>query len=761
MAGARLVHSLLDTTFANPQSTVYYGDSMMKPESLVQLVGSGNTATVEEEWMRLVEEPDAPPARLAEYDVVLKELCRVDRASQAEELAWAAIETISARHTPQETLTVAAPFLRAVSESDELRRQVLDLYRTIYADREGIEALLAESGVGGRRPVRRALRALEVCLALKVGGFLAGRDDDGTARVEKIDRSDWRFTIIGADGTETLGAVILADRYRPASPTEFGVLQRFAPDQLAERLWKEPAAMVIDICKQHNNRISSGVLEAILVPELIAEKDWKKWWTRARTALKKCPNIKIEGRSPYDLTYVETPIALEDELLEELESRNDPLYQLELIEKYLRACKARGEPPSPPALRRYYDLFAERVRRLAKEDEVQAGLFWVIARRVGEIAGIEGAGDGAVNLLRTSTDLQAVFGGINSDALLDLACTCLVEARPEDWQDQLSALLPTFPLAVCDRASCRLVDAGWGPSEFKQCVERITAAPVEHFEGLLWLWSGPTKAERIAAPPLVTLLSRILRALDECRRSERIPKQAAAKIATRSRAVLAARKYERFERCLDDLEEGMAGALRTQIRRLDSLGRAVRADLLSRLNNKFPPRDSAPALQPWEREDVIYVTAAGFARKQEEIDHHVNVKMKLNAEAIGRAAEHGDLSENSEFKFALEERDLLRARLAQMNTEMAMAQVVTPENVATDHVGVGTKVIFKRKADGELYQLVFVGSWDADAAKGWLNYKTPLAQKVMGMRTGDVIEFDHSGAVGTYEIVGLENALAL
>ena len=48
--------------------------------------------------------------------------------------------------------------------------------------------------------------------------------------------------------------------------------------------------------------------------------------------------------------------------------------------------------------------------------------------------------------------------------------------------------------------------------------------------------------------------------------------------------------------------------------------------------------------------------------------------MRANAKAIGEAAAHGDLSENSEYRFALEERDLLRARLAQLQGQSAVGQ---------------------------------------------------------------------------------------
>ena len=149
-----------------------------------------------------------------------------------------------------------------------------------------------------------------------------------------------------------------------------------------------------------------------------------------------------------------------------------------------------------------------------------------------------------------------------------------------------------------------------------------------------------------------------------------------------------------------------------------------------------------------------------LARKQNEIEHLVNVKMRENAKAIGDAAERGDLSENSEYKFALEERDLLRARLAQMNSEVAAASVLSVEAVPTDHAGIGTEVALRRVPDGESYTICFVGPWEADGAKGRFNYKAPLALKVLGKRVGDRAEFDHSGASGTYEVVALKNGLA-
>src|SRR3972149_2620789 len=184
----------------------------MRPESLVQLIGSGNTTTVETEWMRLLEAPEMSPSTLLNYHPVLSELCRVGKASVAEEWAWTAIEAMSTRVPPTETLGLGSSFLLAVGDSQDLRSQVAELYRAAHNGQEGLEGLLAEAGLTGGRPVRRALRTLDVCLPLKIGDYLAARDHDGVARVEAIDRTTWRIAFSIGETTETLSAVRSEER---------------------------------------------------------------------------------------------------------------------------------------------------------------------------------------------------------------------------------------------------------------------------------------------------------------------------------------------------------------------------------------------------------------------------------------------------------------------------------------------------------------------------------------------------------------------
>jgi transcription elongation factor GreA len=156
---------------------------------------------------------------------------------------------------------------------------------------------------------------------------------------------------------------------------------------------------------------------------------------------------------------------------------------------------------------------------------------------------------------------------------------------------------------------------------------------------------------------------------------------------------------------------------------------------------------------------VIYTTEKGRTKVEEELDHIVKVKIPENARAIGAAADHGDLSENSEYKFALEERDLLQARVATIQNGLARARVIEPHVVPKDHVGVGSRVKI-RSVDGQVErEMTFLGPWDADVENGIYNYNAPMSQRMMGMQAGEVVILNLDGADREYRIETVESAV--
>lgn len=731
----------------------------MNTTELVELIGIGNNQAVATVWSSLLESPDHTLDELGNLDQALKVMVSQHEFTRAEELAWEAIESLSSRFECGDLVPLAGRYLLALGDSKTVRKQVLELYQKAYLDQEGLDALLEEAGLGGGRPVRRAIRTLNVCLALQEGDYLAARDEDGAVLVKRIDRTDWEITLQGSEGEETLGAVHLADGYQPASETSFRVMKIFFHDTLMKKIDKEPASIVSEICLERGGRMDSIDLENILVPDCLSESGWKKWWTRARTALKKNPNIELEGRSPYTITYVDKPQDLEAGVIKEYKKIGGPVEKLAILERYVQECKLRGQTFSLELLENYSGQAQQEAEKLAGTSPNGAALWWAVVRQIANLRGSQDFSEAALAFYREATDLQPIMQTLVDNQMVAPAMEDFLEAQRPDEDDQLLALLPMMPHGVCDVMVKRLLMHDADTARLESMMQSILSSPVQSFEALAWLWDGPTQEDKLPAPGLVAIFSRILRAVDECRRTDSLPKEKIKAVTMRARSVLTLRKHARFKQMLEDLDPSMASAIRTQLRKQDSLGRAAREDLVRLLDRKYPPVSTQKQVPPWELEDTLFVTELGFARKQDEIDHHVNVVMKKNAEAIGRAAERGDLSENSEFKFALEERDLLRARLAQMNSELSMAKVLNVDEVQTDHVNIGTRVAFKRTTDGDPYEITFFGPWESDTEKGWLNYRAPLSQKVLGKKMGEKIIFEHSGAEGEYEIVSITNAL--
>jgi transcription elongation GreA/GreB family factor len=731
----------------------------MNVENLVKLVGSGNVKNVEEAWLGMFEEP-ADASKWLTRTPILKALIDNNREAEAETLATTALEQLAGNLSAEDHLRVGAEFLLAFKNAAELRKAVADLYRQAHGDIEGLEELLKVAGVEAGRPPRRAIRTMDVGVRLQADGYLAHRHDHSAARVISIDRTSWDVEVETGDGPETLSVVELADNYEPALEDDVRVLAQFQPDRLASALRDDPGAIIVAIVRGYGRTIDSDTLKARLCPEFIPEKEWTKWWTRARAAIRQSPNLKLEGRAPYFLTYTANAPSFAQEIEARLLKAHEAQKEFALVEEYIRGCKARKEEPDAALLRRTRERIEERARRtIARTGKVEL-LPWLIAQRIGELAGDEDAGQHVVDALQKTSNPAAAIMAVEDPAFWPAACTALEKAHPDNLREALEQLLPHAPIRVADDLARHLVELGYTSADFRRMADEVVRDPVTLNEGLLWLWSGPSVAEARTEIPLITLLTRMLHAMGEVRRRDGISREHIKRIQQNTRDVLKARDFARFRQMLEQIEPGVAMALRTQINRLDNLGR-LSDDLMRLLRRKFPKLSVEPtAVVPrWLQEDVLYVTDEGYRRKSAEREELIHVKIRQNAIAIGKAAELGDLSENSEYKFALEERDLLQARLAQINKQMDMCRVLTPREVPLDHVGIGSRVTLQHVASGVGKTITILGPWEADPDHGIYNYLTPLAQLLLGKQIGETVNMEFFEPAGEYRITDLAVAI--
>lgn len=731
----------------------------MPYEALLQLARSNKWTDLEREWLEAIEQAEVDPAPLLD---VVDAVVRAGKGELANTMGWAWLSAMKDRRSPAEALEIGRQILVHLTDGDELRAEILSLYRETHTDRPDLEAWIGRSGLAGDKSVRRALRFLDIGLELAEGRYLIHRTDDLAARFVSLDLAADEAKIQTARRTETLELGRLIDEYDPADENDFRVLQQLRPARIGELVQSDPAVLVIGIARAHGNRIDRDALKLILVPRYLEAAAWGDWWSRFRNAVKKSPNLRIEGRSPMFVVYDPVGRSPEDDLWAAFEKAGTPREWLELVETYLRDCRSRKKKADAGCLDRVQKALVDRIGRFRQHQDPQSAFAaaLVIERLAADGVPVSTDPHGtAIAMLREAEEPAAMVGAINDARLWPLAVACVEQAFADRWPEVFAELLLAAPMAQCDALAKKIEDAGRG-ALLPPVADRALAEPGRYTDALMWLWREPGITTPLALPPAVEVLTAILGLVGPARMSSgKIAGQTVNELRAKVRAGLSYRDYDRFRRAIDELDDGMALAVRRMIERAEGLGPAVQEDLSDILRVRFAHLYLRPKVAPWDDASVLFFTDRGLKARQDELDEIVNVKMRENAKAIGEAASHGDLSENSEYKFALEERDLLRARVAKLNAEISMARVLERDDLPTDHVGIGHRVHLRPTNGGEALTLTILGVGDGDLNRHFYSYQTPIARSLLGRKPGDTVRVALEGNEAEYVVDRFEGAI--
>ena len=129
---------------------------------------------------------------------------------------------------------------------------------------------------------------------------------------------------------------------------------------------------------------------------------------------------------------------------------------------------------------------------------------------------------------------------------------------------------------------------------------------------------------------------------------------------------------------------------------------------------------------------------------------------QTNKEAIAIAREHGDLKENSEYKMARQDQDLLLSRKNELEVSLSTAKVTDFSEANTEMVGIGNVVTLKEGSTGTSRKYSILGAWDSDPDNNVLSYKTPLAQSIIGKKINDTVSTSIDGNEEQWTILSIE-----
>ncbi len=151
-------------------------------------------------------------------------------------------------------------------------------------------------------------------------------------------------------------------------------------------------------------------------------------------------------------------------------------------------------------------------------------------------------------------------------------------------------------------------------------------------------------------------------------------------------------------------------------------------------------------------EKDVFLTHAGLVKLEKELEDSKIIKRKEIAERIRTALDFGDISENSEYDQAKNEQAKLEERISKIESILRNAKLIEDEDISTEIVGIGSKVLVLDVEYDEEMEYTIVGSAEANPYEGKISNESPVGKALLGSKAGDTVDVQVPDGLIKYQI---------
>lgn len=148
------------------------------------------------------------------------------------------------------------------------------------------------------------------------------------------------------------------------------------------------------------------------------------------------------------------------------------------------------------------------------------------------------------------------------------------------------------------------------------------------------------------------------------------------------------------------------------------------------------------------------MTLEGKVKLETELKRLIQVERPQVIKLIEDARSNGDLSENADYDAAKERQAFVEARIGEIQSKLANAEVVDIASLNSDRIIFGAKVNLCDLETEEEFTYQIVGEDEADVKNGKISVFSPLARSMIGKKPGDIVEFKSPKGERELEVLG-------
>ena len=149
----------------------------------------------------------------------------------------------------------------------------------------------------------------------------------------------------------------------------------------------------------------------------------------------------------------------------------------------------------------------------------------------------------------------------------------------------------------------------------------------------------------------------------------------------------------------------------------------------------------------------VPMTPEGYQKLQEELGKLLKFDRPKNIKDISEARAHGDLSENAEYHAAKERQSFIEGRIRELQSKLALAEVIDPSRINQSRVAFGAKVKILDTEENEEHVFTLVGPDEADVKSGKISISSPVGKSLLGKEVGDAVVIRAPARTMEYEIL--------
>lgn len=150
--------------------------------------------------------------------------------------------------------------------------------------------------------------------------------------------------------------------------------------------------------------------------------------------------------------------------------------------------------------------------------------------------------------------------------------------------------------------------------------------------------------------------------------------------------------------------------------------------------------------------NVMYVSKDSFEKMRQELQHMKSVERPAASRAIAEAREKGDLKENAEYDSAKEAQGILEAKIALLESQIAISRIVDESEIDTSKVSILTKVTITNVATKKTVTYQIVGEKEADLKANKISVSSPIGQGLLGKHIGEIAEVNAPTGVLKFKV---------